>query len=160
MLRARACLGWHCAGNSRSAEMRYESAWRMGQWQSCEELHSAVPGRPVGTNEAVLGCLKVGPLLLLNANPVASHRHLLMFALLANQALCRLRRRVALSLSLQAFTVKVLTFICEQIVVCLSPVFPSLVLCSSIVMPRLPVVCRSIKASISVLYWSSIVCLL
>lgn len=48
-----------CAGDSRSAEMRYESAWRMGQWQSSAQQSGAAPGRPVGTNEAVLGCLKV-----------------------------------------------------------------------------------------------------
>ena len=51
-------LEW-CAGDSRSAEMRYESAWRMGQWQSSAQHSGAAPGRPVGTNEAVLGCLKV-----------------------------------------------------------------------------------------------------
>lgn len=48
-----------CAGDSRSAEMRYESAWRMGQWQRGAEQIITVPGRSVGTNEAILGCLKV-----------------------------------------------------------------------------------------------------
>lgn len=48
-----------CAGDSRSAEMRYESAWRMGQWQRGTDQSSTLPGCPVGTNEAVLGCLRV-----------------------------------------------------------------------------------------------------
>ena len=48
-----------CAGDSRSAEMRYESAWRMGQWQRSAEQSGAAVARSVGTNEAVLGCLKV-----------------------------------------------------------------------------------------------------
>lgn len=52
--------------------MRYESAWRMGQWQSCAEMHSAVPGRPVGTNEAVLGCLKVATLLCASPTAIAT----------------------------------------------------------------------------------------
>lgn len=47
------------AGDSRSAEMRYESAWRMGQWQRGAEQSGTVPGRPVRANEAILGCLKV-----------------------------------------------------------------------------------------------------
>ena len=59
-----------CTGDSRSAEMRYESAWRMGQLQQGTNQSSTVPGRPVGTNEAVLGCLRVSVCL----TSFASHK--------------------------------------------------------------------------------------
>ena len=39
--------------------MRYESAWRMGQWNSPFDQAEVTPGQPVGTNQAIQGCLKV-----------------------------------------------------------------------------------------------------
>ena len=52
-----------CAGDSRSSEMRYESAWRMGQWDSPFAQAEITPGQPVGTNQAIQGCLKVHRIL-------------------------------------------------------------------------------------------------